>query len=262
MARHIAVGILVGLLGLYLFAAPIDALPESTSQGTSVTTLDLQQATARTFLQNIQRLETLNKWGQPVHGLRMSIVEDDEDDAELSNNPDWRWFPLQSKDCELGRGGPYCDLPAMHGNKIHLLLEIRNDGDQDVTIGTGGGCGIRATGVTSGVEVSLTDSGGKSLPLHFLGIGPPYQPGCAGAMTVFSVTTGPGRPFAAVLDLGKYMNLSDNQSYAGMYHLPAGTYAIQAQLELRTFGTLSSNTIQVRFDSDFSIFYFPKHVAP
>jgi hypothetical protein len=270
MSRYIAAGILVGLLGLNHFAARIHALPQSASQGTSPT-LDLQQVLPQTFLQNIRRLELLGNWGESVHGLRMSILEDDEDDAELSNNPDWQEFPHLSNDCEE-LGGPYCGPGSFpsgpRGMRSHILLEIRNSGDQDFTIGIGGGCGMRASGVTSDVEIALTDSRGTSFPLHFHGIGPPYQPGCAGAVAVFSVTIGTRKSFAAVLDLGKYIDLSGNQSYA-MTHLPAGMYTIQAQLDVKSpsgtpasaladLGILNSSTIQVRFESDFSIFPFFK----
>ena len=263
MARYVAVGIMVWLVGLRPFADRIQSQPQPTSQ-----------ASAQTFLQNIQRLELINRWGQPVDGLRMSILKDDEDDAELSNDPALEKEARMIDDCaELG--GLHCgpdpsSSQAPHGKKIHLLLEIRNDGDQEAKIIIGGGCGIRATGVTANVSLSLTDSSGTSFPLHFLGIGPPYQAGCFGAMGVLSVTIGAHKSFVSVLDLGKYINLSDNQSYSGMYHLAASTYEIEAQLELRTFapgggarnfGTLASNAIQVQFDSDFSFLYFPKHVA-
>jgi len=277
MARYIAAGILVGFLGLYHFAAGIYALPQSTSQGATgtVTAPPLREINTQTFLQNVQRLELLGKWSPPVHELRMSIMEDDEDEPELSNNPAWQESPLVLRDCKA-LGGLYCgpdpSTPAWHGKEIHLLLEIRNDGNQDAVIIIGGGCGIRASGLTSNVEITLTDSRETSFPLHFLGIGPPYQAGCAGGAAVFSATIGPRNSFAAVLNLGEYMNLSDNQSYA-LYHLPVGTYTLQAHLELRSssapgglaaqsFGTLTSNTIQVQFDSAFSIFYFPKRVAP
>jgi hypothetical protein len=201
----------------------------------------------------------------------MSILEDDEDEAELSNDPDLQEVPLRSKRCEeLGGSncGPGSFFRPARSKKIQLLLEVRNDGDQRITILTGGGCGIQATGVTSGVEVTLTDSSGTSYPLGFRGIGPPYQGGCAGAGASYRVTISVGKSFAAVLDLGKYMNLSDNQSYS-MRQLPAGAYSIQARLELRSpsmppsvpvqsFGTLASNTIQVQFDSEFSIMTFGK----
>ena len=71
----------------------------------------------------------------------MSILEDHEDEAELSDDPGLQELPLRLERCEE-LGGSYCgpgsSLPAPQGKKIRLLLEIRNEVDRAVAILMGG----------------------------------------------------------------------------------------------------------------------------
>lgn len=110
-------------------------------------------------------------------------------------------------------------------------MTFRNVGTEDMiaTPGTVYGCGTHA-GKTNAIQINLTDSAGiphRHLP--FLGDGPPYAPGCAGAVRFFDVALRPGASFSLPLELGKYLDLSDSKEYeSARFH--AGTYSLRAEL--------------------------------
>ena len=153
-----------------------------------------------------------------------------------------------------------------NASDMHITLRFRNTGSEELTIapGTLYNCGHDGSR-TDHVRINLVDAAGiahRRLP--YLGDGPPYAAGCGGKITLFVATLGPGESISLPLDLGKYLDLSDSKQYvSARFH--AGTYSLQAELTvspmtgpnqrppIKTWiGTVSSNILQVRFDSEFA----------
>jgi hypothetical protein len=150
------------------------------------------------------------------------------------------------------------------GKAMDFTVTFSNTKREDVTFIPGMlvDCG-RAPSKTSLVTLTLTDSRGKRhRHLPYLGDGPPYQGGCAGAVTPFVVVLHPGESLSLPLDIGKYLDLSDSKQYEEA-RFPAGKYSLQAELrEMPSqanvattnywVGTVSSNILEVGFESEFA----------
>ncbi len=134
---------------------------------------------------------------------------------------------------------------------MQFNLEFRNVGQRKLVIATGGGCGKLSEEATRGIMITLVDSQGTQHRLPFEGDRPPYQAGCAGAASIIRFTLDPGGLHSLPLDLGKFVDLSDSKSY-GMARFPAGVYSLQASLGMVKDRKVFSNTLQVRFDSEFA----------
>lgn len=126
---------------------------------------------------------------------------------------------------------------------------------------------------SSSVRVNLTDSEGRQYRnLLYLGDGPPYAGGCAGAVAPFVVVLPRGASTSLRLDLSKYLDLSDSKKYDYSARLHAGTYLLQAEFTgvaqppwpgvpaageatgpREWLGKIGSNTIQVHFDHEFAL---------
>jgi len=146
---------------------------------------------------------------------------------------------------------------------MHLIVTFSNMKREDVTFipGTLVDCG-EVPSKTSYVTLTLTDSpGNRHRHLPYLGDGPPYQGGCGGAITPFVVVLRPGKSLSLPLDIGKYLDLSDSRKYE-QARFPAGKYSLQAELRKTPshsrawttdwVGTVSSNILEARFESEFA----------
>jgi hypothetical protein len=171
---------------------------------------------------------------ESANGLRMSLAHDED-----------------------ASGGP--------GKPMDFTVTFSNTKREDVTFIPGMlvDCG-RAPSKTSLVTLTLTDSRGKRhrhLP-YLGGDGPPYQGACAGILTLFLVVLHPGESLSLPLDIDKYLDLSDSTQYEEA-RFPAGKYSLQAELRempsqsnvattKHWVGTVSSNILEVGFDSEFA----------
>jgi hypothetical protein len=82
-----------------------------------------------------------------------------------------------------------------------------------------------------------------------------------GNMTNFVAVLHPGESLSLPLDIGKYLDLSDSRQYE-QARFPAGKYSLQAELRktpshsrawtTNWVGTISSNILEVRFESEFA----------
>lgn len=154
---------------------------------------------------------------------------------------------------------------AHRGRGMQLVITFRNLGSREMRVLLGGGCGPKAVGKTSAVELNLTGLAGRvHMNLPFRGDGPPYQESCGGGMALFAVLLRPGASKSFQLDLGKYLDLSDSKEYKEV-RFPAGIYLFQAELTLEAWhysfwrssgvkgwtGAITSNTLRVHFDKEF-----------
>ena len=146
---------------------------------------------------------------------------------------------------------------------MHLIVTFSNTKREDVTFipGTLVDCGV-VPSKTSYVTLTLTDSrGNRHRHLPYLGDGPPYQGGCGGVITPFIAVLHPGESLSLPLAIGKYLDLSDSRQYE-QARFPAGKYSLQAELRktpshskawtTNWVGTVSSNILEVRFESEFA----------
>jgi hypothetical protein len=149
---------------------------------------------------------------------------------------------------------------------MHFKVTFRNLTSEGLTFipGTSIFCGVTPS-KTSLVKLNLTDAHGKQhRHLPYLGDGPPYVGGCGGYSEPFIVVLHRGESVSLLLNVGKYVDLSDAKQYEGA-RFPAGNYSMQAELTaeaseipqtLKTknvwTGRIASNSVQVQFDSEFS----------
>jgi hypothetical protein len=173
----------------------------------------------------------LHSGGEPVNGVQMAISRGDlEVDAEKG---------------------------------AIVVVTFRNLSANEVTLapGTVFYCGGTPS-KTSQVKLNLTDSQGtphRNLP--YLG-GPGL---CAGQIIPFVMVLQPGASLSLPLQLAKYFDLSDSKKYKEARFSP-GVYSLQAELAeppyvsegdrpsmINTWaGTMTSNTVQVKFPSEFA----------
>jgi hypothetical protein len=123
-------------------------------------------------------------------------------------------------------------------------------------------CGMRPS-KTSSVRLNLTGPDGKvHHHMPYLGDGPPYLAACGGRMDLFVVLLHAHESIALPLDLSKYFDFKDSKQYDGA-RLPGGMYAVEAEFsgvanpkaqpeKITWAGTLKSNPIQIRFNSEFA----------
>jgi hypothetical protein len=146
---------------------------------------------------------------------------------------------------------------------MHFTVTFTNMETADVTFVPGMlvDCG-RVPSKTSQVSLTLADSRGKRhRHLPYLGDGPPYKFFCAGIMRPFVAVLHPGESLSLPLDIGKYLDLSNSRQYEEA-RFPAGKYSLQAELRktpsqsnaeaTRWVGAVSSNILEVRFESEFA----------
>jgi hypothetical protein len=167
----------------------------------------------------------------PDNGLRMSIAHDET------------------------ATGPY--------RAMHFIVTFSNltSGDLSVTPGTLVNCGTKPS-KTSAVRLNLTDSTGIAhKQISYVGSGPPYVGGCAGAIVPFTAVLHGRESLSLPLHLGEYFDLSDSKEYE-QKRFAAGTYILQAELTVVSpptvdavkawTGKVTSNAVTVRFDSEFA----------
>jgi hypothetical protein len=168
---------------------------------------------------------------ESANGLRMSLAHD-----EAASGPD---------------------------RALHFTVTFSNLTHNDVTFAPGMLNCLKPPSKTSAITLNLTDSrGNRHRHLPYLGDGPPYQGMACGNMTPFVAVLHPGESLSLPLDIGKFLDLSDSKQYADA-KFPAGKYSLQAELRYmppasgmpRTgnwTGTVSSNIVEVYFESEFA----------
>jgi hypothetical protein len=134
---------------------------------------------------------------------------------------------------------------------MQFQIEFRNVGLLPFVVATGGGCGKLAGEAASNIIIILVDAKGEVHHLPFEGSGPPYQAGCGGPTSVIQFKLDSGESRSLLMDLGKFVDLSDSKSYR-MFRFPAGVYSLSASLSTTETGRAFSNSLQVRFDSEFA----------
>jgi hypothetical protein len=146
---------------------------------------------------------------------------------------------------------------------MHFTVTFSNMQREDITFVPGMliDCG-RVPSKTSQVTLTLADSrGNRHRHLPYLDAGPPYRAFCAGVMTPFVAVLHPGESLSLPLDIGKYLDLSDSRQYEEA-RFSAGKYSLQAELRgtpsqsnagtPKWVGTVNSNILEVRFESEFA----------
>jgi hypothetical protein len=150
---------------------------------------------------------------------------------------------------------------------LKFTMMFRNITSQEIRItpGTTYNCGHEGS-KTDLIKINLTDASGvPHQHLEFLGSGPPYPLFCAGRIDLFEVTLKPGESVTLLLDLTKYLDLSNSKQYE-QAHFHAGTYLLQMELTgppIRYVdgrptppgvwvGTVTSNVLQIHFDKEFA----------
>jgi hypothetical protein len=125
------------------------------------------------------------------------------------------------------------DAALVSDKALQFAVKFYNTRSQKiiVTPGTTYNCGHEGS-KTDLVKVNLTEaSGAPHRHLGFLGRGPPYQGlgACAGRIDFFEVTLSPGESITLLLELTKYLDLSNSKQY-DQAHFHGGTYALQMEL--------------------------------
>jgi hypothetical protein len=146
---------------------------------------------------------------------------------------------------------------------MHFTVTFSNLEDHDVTFAPGMLNCLKPPSKTSLIRLNLTDDRDRRhRHLPYLGDGPPYQATVCGRMIPFVAVLHPGESLSLPLDIGKYLDLADSKGYADA-KFPAGKYSLQAELRYlppasvvqRTgdwTGTISSNIVEVHFESEFA----------
>lgn len=157
-----------------------------------------------------QTNQDVQKWGDPVNGMQISLYLD------------------SAKPAAPG-------LPAVG-------LAIRNLGSASRRIVLGAVCGPLTPGwKTTFVALIITDLQGRSQKLQDVP-GPPLLAGCAGLESIFHLDVAPGATSSVPLDLECYYAsvVSFDYGWAG-----GGEYSLRAEV-----GSLKSNELRVHFSEN------------
>lgn len=191
------------------------------SKTTQSAVLTVVAVSAVTWTLLAQANPTTPNWGTPINGLQISL--------------------------SIGTS------VALPSHAPSVVFGMRNEGADDLFVLLGAGCGkVRVD--TSNLDLILTDSSGTSKRLYYYDGS--RSPGCAGAMTSFTVPLPPMASFSTPIRLDYYKFFSSDKNGAlEPGTLPVGTYTLQAEFRRggvatghgEGIGAVTSNQLRIKF---------------